>query len=260
MRDPLQDLRDALAAIGGPGTLPHLVHLDLNREERTGVPEIVQTKGKDAATLLAIVQAVLDEKGRTILSEVRSTTLREIRAHFADCRIDEYARARMAVVRRPDYLAHRTGGRVGIVTAGTSDAPFAEQARVVAEEMGCEVWVIYDVGVAGLHRLVPAIHRLMEEEVNAIVVAAGMDGALPSVIAGLVKVPVIGLPTSTGYGIGGRGLAALLSMLQTCTPGLTVVNVNNGIGAGASAARIANQGASARSARAHPGRESASRP
>jgi NCAIR mutase (PurE)-related protein len=118
----------------------------------------------------------------------------------------------------------------------------------MAEEMGCETTVVYDVGVAGLHRLVGPLRRLVnEEQVDALIVAAGMDGALPSVVTGLVDVPVIGLPTSAGYGMAGRGVAALLSMLQTCAPGLTVVNIDNGIGAGAAAARIANVLAAARS-------------
>lgn len=245
MADPLAELRDAILSTSAEAA-PHLVHLDLNREARTGVPEIVLAAGKDAATLLAITQTLLDERGRAILSRVRPTILRALQQHFADYRVDEYPRARMAVIRRPDFLPQSTGGRVGIVTAGTSDAPFAEQAQVLADEMGCETWIIYDVGVAGLHRLVQPLHRLLEERVDVIIVAAGMDGALPSVIAGLVDVPVIGLPTSSGYGLGGRGLAALLSMLQTCVPGLTVVNVDNGIGAGASAALIANRIAAAR--------------
>ena len=245
MPDPLGELRDALLAT--PTERPaHLMHLDVNREARTGVPEVVLAAGKDAATLLTITQTLLDERGRAIISRIGAAKLRVLQQNFADYRIDEHPRARMAVIKRPDFLPHRTGGRVGIVTAGTSDAGFAEQAQVLAEEMGCVTSVIYDVGVAGLHRLVQPLQRLLEEHVDAIIVAAGMDGALPSVVAGLVDVPVIGLPTSTGYGLGGRGLSALLSMLQTCVPGLTVVNVDNGIGAGASAGLIANRAAAAR--------------
>lgn len=245
MHDPLQDLREALSALSEE-QLQQPVHLDLNREDRTGVPEIVLASGKDAATLFATVQAFLDENGRAILSQVQRSTMRGLRERFAGYRIEDYPRARMAIVRRPDHLAPRTGGRVGIITAGTSDAAAAEQARIVVEEMGCEASVIYDVGVAGLHRLIAPLHRLLEEEVDVVVVAAGMDGALPSVVAGLVHVPVIGLPTSRGYGMGGKGVAALLSMLQTCVPGLTVVNIDNGVGAGASAALIANRTAAAR--------------
>jgi len=139
-----------------------------------------------------------------------------------------------------------TGGRLGVVTAGSSDIPYAEEAMLVARHMGCRVSEVYDVGVAGLHRLFPPLRGLLDEGVDAIVVVAGMDGALPSVVAGLVNVPVIGLPTSTGYGAGGGGIAALLSMLQTCSPGLAVVNIDNGIGAGSMAALIANNAAQAR--------------
>jgi hypothetical protein len=136
---------------------------------------------------------------------------------------------------------------VGIITAGTSDLPWAEEAALLCREMGCQVFSAHDVGVAGIHRLWKPLHRLLEEErVDVLIVAAGMDGALPSVVCGLVDVPVIGLPTSVGYGLGGQGKAALLSMLQTCAPGLAVVNIDNGIGAGAIAGLIANRAASAR--------------
>jgi NCAIR mutase (PurE)-related protein len=223
------------------------MHLDLDREERTGIPEIVLAEGKDVATLLLITQTFLEERGRAILSRVRPSLLRMLRDHFADYRVDEYTHARIVVVRRPDFLPRHTGGRVGILAAGAADMPYAEQASVIAEEMGCETSVVYDVGVAGLHRLVAPLRRLVgEERVDVLIVAAGMDGALPSVVTGLVDVPVIGLPTSAGYGVAGRGIAAMLAMLQTCAPGLSVVNIDNGIGAGASAARIANRLAAAR--------------
>ena len=133
-----------------------------------------------------------------------------------------------------------------MISAGTSDIPVAEEAALMAEEMGCEVTCIYDVGVAGLHRLVAPLRELITRGTDAIIVAAGMDGALPSVVAGLVAVPVIGLPTSIGYGLGGKGVAALLAMLQTCAPGLAVVNIDNGVGAGITAAMIANRVAEAR--------------
>lgn len=139
-----------------------------------------------------------------------------------------------------------TGGVVGLLTAGASDAAAADEAQWVMREMGCQVIRHDDVGVAGLHRLELPLRALRDAGADAVVVAAGMDGALPSVVAGLVEVPVIGLPTSVGYGLGGGGLAALLSMLQTCAPGLVVVNVDNGVGAGATAGLIANRAAAAR--------------
>src|SRR5256885_13845682 len=138
------------------------------------------------------------------------------------------------------------GGNVGVLTAGTSDIPMAEEAAALCHEMGCEVHSAYDVGVAGLHRLFAPLRAMLAAPADAIIVAAGMDGALPSVGAGLVDVPVIGLPTSVGYGLGGGGVAALLSMLQTCAPGLVVVNIDNGVGAGATAALFAHRGAAAR--------------
>ena len=134
-----------------------------------------------------------------------------------------------------------------MLTAGTSDVGVAEEAALLCREMGCEVVRGYDVGVAGLHRLFGPLRSMLEEaEVDVIIVAAGMDGALPSVVAGLVDVPVIGLPVSVGYGVGGKGVAALYSMLQACAPGMSVVNIDNGIGAAAVAGLIANRMAEAR--------------
>jgi NCAIR mutase (PurE)-related protein len=151
------------------------------------------------------------------------------------------------LVSRPDAVPPiQTGGVVGVLTAGTSDAPVADEAAFVCREMGCRVIRADDVGVAGLHRLEAPLRSLRNEGADVAIVVAGMDGALPSVVAGLLDVPVIGLPTSIGYGLGGQGVAALLSMLQTCAPGLTVVNIDNGVGAGATAALIANRVAAAR--------------
>ena len=152
----------------------------------------------------------------------------------------------MLVTRRGASLPVETGGVVGLLTAGASDAPAADEAAWVAREMGCRVVRADDVGVAGLHRLEAPLRMLRELGADVVVVAAGMDGALPSVVSGLVNVPVIGLPTAVGYGLGGGGVAALLAMLQTCAPGLAVVNIDNGVGAGATAALIANRVAAAR--------------
>jgi hypothetical protein len=156
----------------------------------------------------------------------------------------------MAIVRAPGQAPPAaTGGRIGVITAGTSDQPVAEEAALVLREMGCAVTTAYDVGVAGLHRLFgPLRHLLGEAQVDVIIVAAGMDGALPSVVSGLVDVPVIGLPTSIGYGLGGRGEAAIMTMLQSCAPGLSVVNIDNGVGAAAVAGLIAVRCARARQA------------
>lgn len=219
---------------------------DPGREQRKGVPEIILGETKETAQIIAMARVLLAGSGRVIISRVRPDVVESLREAFQESILRFREAARAVVIYAPDYVYRSSGGRVGIISAGTSDIPVAEEAALIAEEMGCEVTCIYDVGVAGLHRLIEPLRNLLTRGVDAIIVAAGMDGALPSVVAGLVGVPVIGLPTSTGYGIGGKGVAALLSMLQTCAPGLTVVNIDNGIGAGSTAALIANRVAQVR--------------
>lgn len=245
LRDPFSALREALESGGAPLS-SSLVTPDFERDLRTGVPEVVLCAGKDRATVMELARLFLERRGRAILSRVRPGLLRSLRDEFGADTVESYYRASMAIIRRDGARSSPTGGKVAIVTAGTSDVGWAEQAQVIAEEMGCTTLMAGDVGVAGLHRLVGPLRHMIEWGADVVVVVAGMDGALPSVVAGLVDVPVIGLPTSRGYGLGGRGRAALLSMLQSCVPGLLVVNVDNGIGAGASAARIANRVAAGR--------------
>ncbi len=219
---------------------------DFGRERRKGIPEVIFGENKTDAQIVSIAHAFIRTNGRALLSRVRPELFGRLYDEFADCHIILREPARAAAIYRQGSFPPKTGGRVGLISAGTSDIPCAEEARLIAEAMGCVVTPIYDVGVAGLHRLLGPLQSLLTEGVDAIIVAAGMDGALPSVVSGLVDVPVIGLPTSIGYGLGGKGMAALLSMLQTCAPGLTVVNIDNGIGAGATAALIANRVARAR--------------
>ena len=133
-----------------------------------------------------------------------------------------------------------------MISAGTSDIPVAAEAALIAAEMGCAVQTTWDVGVAGIHRLVRPLEAMIEWDADVFIVAAGMDGILPTIVSGLVPQPIIGLPISTGYGFGGDGVGALTTMLQSCSPGLSVVNIDNGIGAGITAARIANRVARAR--------------
>ncbi|HEY3111281.1 MAG TPA: nickel pincer cofactor biosynthesis protein LarB [Chloroflexota bacterium] len=242
--DPFGDLTRALTAapvLGEGATQP-----DLAREERKGVPEVVLAESKSDEHLLAAVRAFLEGRGRAIVSRVRPEQGALLRAAFADSQVEAHGRGRTLVLRAPGWQAPPPGGRVAVITAGTSDVPVAEEAAVVAREMGCEIWSAYDVGVAGIHRLFGPLREMVERSVDVVIVAAGMDGALPSVVAGLVDVPVIGLPVSVGYGLGGGGLAALMSMLQTCAPGLTVVNIDNGVGAGATAGLLARRVAEAR--------------
>ncbi|HEX2911604.1 MAG TPA: nickel pincer cofactor biosynthesis protein LarB [Chloroflexia bacterium] len=238
-----EDSLDSLASDGR-------AHLDLKREERKGIPEIIYAERKLIEDSLAIARKFLNLRGRAIISraqpELRERVLSELstieyEGSPVTVNIEDYTSSKMIVLRREGVSRPQTGGRVGIISAGTSDVPVAEEAAVVAMEMGCSVSTIFDVGVAGLHRLFKPLERLLDEDVDVIIVAAGMDGALPSVVTGLVSVPVIGLPTSVGYGMGGKGVAALMTMLQSCAPGLTVVNIDNGVGAGATAALTANR-------------------
>ncbi len=225
---------------------------DYERQKRKGVPEVIIAERKSVEQSLDIAQGFLDTTGRAILSRVPPELEAQLRTHFEDqVEIEWLPGPRAAILRQRETAASESTesraerGRVGVITAGTSDVPWAEEAALLCREMGCQVHTVYDVGVAGIHRLWEPLHHLLEEaRVDVIIVAAGMDGALPSVVSGLVDVPVIGLPTSVGYGMGGHGEAALLSMLQTCAPGMAVVNIDNGIGAGAMAGLIANRVAS----------------
>jgi NCAIR mutase (PurE)-related protein len=249
MNDPLGNLLASLGVADSPRTPAHgTVRADLGRESRKGVPEVILADGKRTEDALAAARAFLDARGRAILSRAGDDVIALLRSEHPDCSFEVYGRSGGVVVKRASFVPPPSGGRVGVLTAGTSDIPVAEEAQMVATEMGCEVRAFYDVGVAGIHRLTEPLQALREPPVDVIVVAAGMDGALPSVVCGLVDVPVIGLPTPIGYGLGGQGVAALMTMLQTCAPGLTVVNIGNGVGAGATAALIANRVAAARAA------------
>lgn len=214
---------------------------DPTRERRKGVPEVIFAETKTTSQVIAMARSLLEATGRAIISRVRSEMLLVLQREFRSFPMRVRETSHALVIYQPDYTPVRTGGHVGVLSAGTSDVPVADEAVLIAEEMGCKVSCIYDVGVAGLHRLLEPLSALLTSGVDVLIVAAGMDGALPSVVAGLVPVPVIGLPTSVGYGLGGNGVAALLSMLQTCAPGLSVVNIDNGIGAGSTAALIANR-------------------
>jgi NCAIR mutase (PurE)-related protein len=228
--------------------LEHFANLDLGRAARTGIPEIVLAERKTPAQTVAIAGRILSELGRVLISRVPPETLAALEQMVSGEVIwERYAEGRTLVLRYPGAEVPPNGGQVGVLTAGTSDIPVAEEAVALCREMGCKVHCAYDVGVAGLHRLFEPLRAMLAAPVDAIIVAAGMDGALPSVVAGLVDVPVIGLPTSVGYGLGGGGVGALTSMLQTCAPGLAVVNIDNGIGAGAMAGRIAARMGAARS-------------
>ena len=220
----------------------HLAKLDVSRETRKGIPEVIFAKNKSVSDLLEIVKAGMDAKPVLILSKLTSEQQQAISESCEkELVFDVYGEGEIAVLYKRDYHPRQTGGKIGIIAAGTSDRRVAEAARVMAEQMGCQVLTTYDVGVAGVHRLFPELEEMVEQGIDILIIAAGMEGALPSLVTGLVDIPVIGLPISTGYGLGGEGLGALISMLQSCSLGLAVVNIDNGIGAGAIAALIANR-------------------
>ena len=227
------------------------VQVDPHRQARKGVPEVVYASGKSPSlTLLAVRELMAHTStGRVLVSRASTETANLLRSQLepeGETVLAATGGATLLIMRADAQPPLETGGVVAMLTAGASDAPAADEAAWVAREMGCRVVRADDVGVAGLHRLEAPLRTLHDERADVAIVVAGMDGALPSVVSGLVDIPVIGLPTSVGYGLGGGGVAALLSMLQTCAPGLVVVNIDNGVGAGATAALIANRVAAAR--------------
>lgn len=227
---------------GQGDSLESFANLDFHRRERTGIPEAIFAEGKTVEQVAALMEAMAGRMGIALATRVSEEAAGQIETWFKKrFRLKYHKIARVLVAATPEYQHHGGGGKIVILAAGTSDLPVAEEARVTAETMGCTATAFYDVGVAGIHRLVGPLQHVSDEEVGAVVVVAGMEGALPTVVRGLVSVPVIGVPTSVGYGYGGKGEAALMTMLQSCAPGLTVVNIDNGFGAGATAALIANR-------------------
>lgn len=221
-----------------------LAKLDGNRELRKGVPEIILAEGKAPADVVEICKVMLLHNGRVIVSRCSREHLNAIKTMPTDgLQVEIKERAKMAVLKKKDYVNIANGGKVGILTAGTSDIPVAEEANIIAEEMGCKVTAAYDVGVAGIHRLLEPIKQIIVDDVDVVIVVAGREGALASVVSGLVDVPVIAVPTSNSYGFGEKGVSTLMAMLQSCSLGLAVVNIDGGVAAGAVATLIANRAA-----------------
>ncbi|MBU4340353.1 MAG: nickel pincer cofactor biosynthesis protein LarB [Euryarchaeota archaeon] len=224
--------------LNGYENLSNMARVDICRAKRTGIPEAIIADCKTCDDVVSIARVQLKNEGRSIITRTSNENYASLRVLAEEMGVDIRwsQRARVAVLGVP---AEKTGGRVGVISAGTADIPVAEEAKEIAIEMGCTVSTLYDVGVAGIHRLFPELGKLVSEGIDAVVVAAGREGTLPAIVAGIVDVPVIGVPVSTGYGAGGKGEAALLSMLQSCSV-LAVVNIDAGFVAGAFAARIAN--------------------
>jgi hypothetical protein len=214
--------------------------LDMCRDVRTGIPEVIFAEAKENNDLVKIINGSLDQ-GRimvTKLNQDKYDSIKELIDLPEGLKLEYFDRAKILLIK--DHEIEKKV-KIGVITAGTSDIPIAEEARITAEEMGCIALTSYDIGVSGIHRLFSHIRQMIEEDIKALIVVAGMEGALPSVVAGLVDVPVIGVPTSIGYGVGEGGRAALFAMLQSCAPGIAVVNIDNGFGAGVFAAKVAKQ-------------------
>jgi len=207
-------------------------NLDIHRRERTGIPEVIFADGKTPSQVAEIFKRLASDEFGVLATRVSPAMYLEIKDMVTDV---DYSPETRLLIRRPRNLVDKYPG-ITVVTAGTSDIPVAEEAAVTAEMMGHEVQRIFDVGVAGVHRLFNRLEDL--RKANVVIVAAGMEGALPSVVGGLITAPIIALPTSIGYGASFGGLAALLGMLNSCSPGLAVVNIDNGFGAGCMAAKI----------------------
>lgn len=217
--------------------------IDVNRQERSGVPEVVLAETKTAEMLIEIVQVVVERSNAVLITRATKVKFETLRRAIPELNYDAMGTEDhlTILVTNNQWKEPTKKGKIAILTAGTSDIPFAQEAEALARIMGVEALVFHDVGVAGIHRLVEPITEISETEVDALVVFAGMEGALPTVVASLIDIPVIGVPVPTGYGHGGHGETALASMLQSCAPGLAVVNIGNGLGAGAIACLIAKR-------------------
>jgi NCAIR mutase (PurE)-related protein len=186
------ELQSSLAGTRSGSTPAIDIRPDPGREQRKGAPEVIFGETKEVSQIISMARILLESTGRAIVSRVRSEAAGALREAFPNDVVRVWEVARAVTIYRPEYVPRRTGGHVGIISAGTSDIPVAEEAALIVREMGCEVTSIYDVGVAGLHRLLTPLRDLFARGTDAIIVAAGMDGALPSVVAGLAPVPVIG--------------------------------------------------------------------
>ena len=233
IKDGAVEVDDALKQLR---TLPYddlgnFARLDLHRDLRNGMPEVVFCEGKTIEQIIAIMDKLWEHHDRIMGSRVRPDVAAEVQAHLPDAAYDPGSR--LLTLNRSPLIPPAGSPYAMVVCGGTSDLPVAEEAAQVLEFVGHPVERAYDVGVAGLHRLLGELDRLMDASV--VIAVAGMEGALTSVVAGLVSAPVIGVPTSIGYGVNFDGVAPMLTMLNSCASGVTVVNIDNGYGAAVSA-------------------------
>jgi hypothetical protein len=226
-------MADALAAFQAPPVADlGFAQVDAHRALRKGFPEVIYGGGKTSEQVVRIAAKIAEREDRLLITRLNEEQVRAIKKKFKSAQHHEIARC-VTLEKKP---LPKRAGVIAVVCAGTSDLPVAEEAVVTADIMGNQVERIYDVGVAGLHRLLNKLEMIRRARV--VIVVAGMEGALPSVVSGLVSRPVIAVPTSVGYGANFAGLTPLLGMLNSCSSGVTVVNIDNGFGAGYAASQI----------------------
>lgn len=221
--------------------IENFAKIDINRRKRRGIPEVIFAESKQLEEIKKIIKITLGKTNSLVISKIKKEDYKKIISFCKKLSIRVETgknSSSLLLFKKPIKFQ---GGKVGIITAGTSDIGIAEESRLMCKAMNCRAITSYDVGVAGIHRIFPILKEMINEDVDCIIVAAGMEGALATLVSSMVDIPVIGVPTSVGYGYGEKGIAALASMLQSCSLGLSVVNIDGGIAAGSIAANIANR-------------------
>lgn len=221
--------------------IENIAKIDINRSKRKGIPEVIFAESKQLDEIKKIIENIIKKTDSIVVSRIKKKDYKKIIDFSRKLKLKIKTGKNSSTVVLSKKNLKPTGRKIGIITAGTSDISVAEEARLMCEAMNCQTICSYDVGVAGIQRIFPVLKKMVKEDVDCIIVAAGMEGALATLVSSLAEVPVIGIPTSVGYGYGEKGIAALASMLQSCSLGLSVVNIDNGIAAGAIASNIANR-------------------
>ena len=212
--------------------------IDLGRKNRRGIPEVIFAENKQLEEIKKIIEKTLKKSDSVLVSRIQKSDYPKIINFVKRMKFKKDEGKNSSSVLLYKKLNKKSHGNVGIICAGTSDIGIAEEARLMCKAMNCNSICSYDIGIAGMHRLFPVLKELISKDVDVIITVAGMEGALATVVSSLVDIPVIGVPSSVGYGYGSKGVAALAAMLQSCALGMSVVNIDNGIGAGAVAANI----------------------
>jgi NCAIR mutase (PurE)-related protein len=223
----------------------NIAQLDINRDLRKSIPEVVLATNKKSFEIVSICNRILNKKGYVIISKIKPLLVKKLISFYKKKGFtveSGHKCTSILIYDKKESLPANRGGKIGIICGGTSDIGVAEEARIASISMGCSTYLGYDIGIAGIHRLLLSLKEMISNNVECLVVVAGMEGALSSVVTSLVNIPVIGVPASVGYGFGSNGHGSLSSMLQSCSFGLAVVNIDNGIGAGIFASLIANKG------------------